>query len=79
MSTIQLRTGRSGQEAMAVLGLASASEQSVLPKVHEISAGQQDGQGMSSFGAILGQGGRGGALEPTFQAPLVHRARRVPH
>jgi hypothetical protein len=68
-----------GQEAMAVLTLASAAEQSELPYVHETVGGQQAGHGMSGFGGTSGQGGLGWAFPAVCQAPFVHRARRVPH
>ena len=79
MSRTQFPLGPEGQDAMAVLRLASAWEQSELPKVQEISGGQHAGQGVSGLGGTSGQGGAGGAFEPTFQAPLEQRASRVPH
>lgn len=68
-----------GQEAMAVLRLASSSEQSVLPYVHETAAGQHAGQAMSALGGAVGHGGLGGAFAASRHAPCVQRARRVPH
>ncbi|MDB5212092.1 MAG: hypothetical protein JWO86_19, partial [Myxococcaceae bacterium] len=68
-----------GQEAMAVLTLASAAEQFELPYVHETAAGQQAGHWTSGLGGSTGQGGLGAPFPPKTQAPCVHRARRVPH
>ena len=68
-----------GHEAMAVLTLASAAEQSELPYVHETAAGQHAGQATSVLGGTIGQGGLGAAFPPIIQAPRVHWASFVPH
>jgi hypothetical protein len=68
-----------GHEAMAVFGLASAAEQSLLPYTQDTVFGQQAGHFTFSVGGSAGHGGLGGAFPATLQAPREHRARRVPH
>jgi hypothetical protein len=68
-----------GHDAMAVLTLASAAEQSVLPYVQDTLAGQQAGHFRSALGGSAGQGGLGGAFEPIRHVDRVQRAMRVPH
>lgn len=62
----------------AVLGLASADEQSVLPYGQTLE-GQQGGHGASGVGGSIGHAGLGAVFAPNFQAPCEHCAIRVPH